>query len=151
MEHINFLVHHGVKGQKWGVRRYQNPDGTLTSEGKARLSKWKAKELDDVNRYYDKKTSKLDKKIAINKNRRGTGEKIDRLRNKREALLGRKKIETDFLKNASFDDMRAERRAIASAVILSTLVTLSPTPLVMITDVRKSKYARRENKNAEGN
>lgn len=30
------LCHYGVKGQKWGVRRYQNPDGTLTEEGKAR-------------------------------------------------------------------------------------------------------------------
>ena len=32
--HMNELYHHGVKGQKWGVRRYQNPDGTLTPEGK---------------------------------------------------------------------------------------------------------------------
>lgn len=30
------LYHHGVKGQKWGVRRYQNEDGTLTEEGKQR-------------------------------------------------------------------------------------------------------------------
>ena len=29
----NELYHHGVKGQKWGVRRYQNSDGSLTSEG----------------------------------------------------------------------------------------------------------------------
>lgn len=28
------LQHHGIKGQKWGLRRYQNPDGTLTEEGK---------------------------------------------------------------------------------------------------------------------
>ena len=30
------LKHHGIKGQKWGVRRYQNKDGTLTKEGKER-------------------------------------------------------------------------------------------------------------------
>ena len=30
------LMHHGIKGQKWGVRRFQNPDGTYTPEGKAR-------------------------------------------------------------------------------------------------------------------
>ena len=31
-----YLAHYGVKGQKWGVRRYQNADGSLTKEGKAR-------------------------------------------------------------------------------------------------------------------
>lgn len=30
------LAHHGIKGQKWGVRRFQNADGTLTPEGKRR-------------------------------------------------------------------------------------------------------------------
>lgn len=31
-----YLMHHGIKGMKWGVRRYQNEDGTLTEAGKAR-------------------------------------------------------------------------------------------------------------------
>lgn len=30
------LYHHGIKGQKWGIRRYQNPDGTLTAAGRKR-------------------------------------------------------------------------------------------------------------------
>lgn len=32
------LYHHGIKGQKWGVRRYQNLDRTLTAAGKARYA-----------------------------------------------------------------------------------------------------------------
>ena len=36
---MNELYHYGVKGQKWGVRRYQNKDGSLTSLGKKRCSK----------------------------------------------------------------------------------------------------------------
>lgn len=31
-----YLAHHGIKGQKWGIRRYQNSDGSLTDAGKKR-------------------------------------------------------------------------------------------------------------------
>ena len=33
------LYHHGIKGQRWGIRRYQNKDGTLTPAGKKRAVK----------------------------------------------------------------------------------------------------------------
>lgn len=33
---VDELCHYGVKGMKWGVRRYQNEDGSLTSLGKKR-------------------------------------------------------------------------------------------------------------------
>lgn len=35
----NELYHHGIKGQKWGVRHYQNPDGSLTELGRKRYHK----------------------------------------------------------------------------------------------------------------
>lgn len=34
VERSNDLYHHGIKGQRWGERRYQNEDGSLTPEGK---------------------------------------------------------------------------------------------------------------------
>lgn len=33
-----YLAHHGIKGQKWGIRRYQNPDGSLTAEGRKKYA-----------------------------------------------------------------------------------------------------------------
>ena len=33
----DYLAHHGVKGQRWGERRFQNPDGSLTEKGKRQI------------------------------------------------------------------------------------------------------------------
>ena len=45
MQYNEYLMHFGVKGMHWGIRRYQNPDGTLTNAGKKHYSK---DYLDDV-------------------------------------------------------------------------------------------------------
>lgn len=54
-----YLQHHGIKGQKWGVRRFQNADGTLTSAGKKRISKEYKKEAVKVSKELAKNQTKL--------------------------------------------------------------------------------------------
>lgn len=39
----DYLEHHGIKGMHWGIRRYQNADGSLTEEGKRRYDVKEAK------------------------------------------------------------------------------------------------------------
>lgn len=42
------LYHHGIKGQKWGVRRYQNEDGSLTDAGLKRYAKEQEKKIHKI-------------------------------------------------------------------------------------------------------
>lgn len=48
-----YLIHHGIKGQRWGIRRFQNEDGSLTSEGVKRYQTAKG-EYKQAKRDYDK-------------------------------------------------------------------------------------------------
>lgn len=43
MESLSVICHHGILGQKWGKRRYQNPDGSLTELGRIRYAKQEQK------------------------------------------------------------------------------------------------------------
>lgn len=45
------LVHYGIRGMRWGVRRYQSKDGSLTPAGKRRLSKDYTKRMKRVSSY----------------------------------------------------------------------------------------------------
>ena len=47
------IEHHGVLGQKWGIRRYQNADGSLTQAGKKHIQQIEKKDVKWANKYYD--------------------------------------------------------------------------------------------------
>lgn len=67
----NELMHWGIKGMKWGVRRYQNKDGSLTPAGRKR---------------YDKEMAKLKEEEKIAKNKLRTQAKLNKLEEKRKEV-----------------------------------------------------------------
>lgn len=73
----NNLYHHGIKGMKWGVRRFQNKDGSLTNAGKERYCsratlRYEKKGLSEK----AARSAELDKKIYDIKSAESTGKKI---------------------------------------------------------------------------
>lgn len=58
----NFLEHHGIKGMKWGIRRYQNLDGSNTEAGKKRRRKTVKVKVKDTRLKNAKKDNKKLKK-----------------------------------------------------------------------------------------
>lgn len=78
----HYLAHHGIKGQKWGIRRYQNEDGTLTAEGRARYLNPDG----SLNELGKKELSRSDRK-AVNKDyKRGIAKEYTKTYNKASEL-----------------------------------------------------------------
>ena len=72
------LSHHGILGQKWGIRRYQNADGTLTAEGRKRYGYSVPIPKQDLTKLSENKKYKLAKKQYI-KDWRNIGKRTDNI------------------------------------------------------------------------
>ena len=77
------LYHHGIKGQRWGVRRYQNKDGTLTPAGKKRNKSETRREYESAKEQY--RTAKKEYKRAALKADTGRHQAYSLSKKKREA------------------------------------------------------------------
>ena len=116
----NYLSHHGILGQKWGVRRYQNYDGTLTAAGRDRNYNRKNMKNADT-QYLDKWGTDKDHNILYISGKSGSGKStaalamsdsntnvihLDsyfELKNKSEANKNKNEKFNNFLKKNGFD------------------------------------------------
>lgn len=76
-----YLAHHGIKGQKWGIRRFQNKDGTLTALGR--------KMAKQVGRIRDNETAYRRKLSNITKNRNADPNDVRRFKYRNQSLAKR--------------------------------------------------------------
>ena len=109
----NELTHWGVKGQKWGVRRFRNKDGSLTSAGKKRARARNASEdaHDDYKKAHDPKNVKTmsDKELRERLNRLQMEKQYSQLSN------------TDVNKGKQYIDKAIKMGATVAAVTTTAL------------------------------
>ncbi len=122
------LAHFGIKGQKWGVRRYQNPDGTYTDAGRKRYgfksrrkkvekiykSKEEAIEARDLKYINAHKSDYSTKELNDLMNRINTEQRLSDMANKSNKDT-KKKVEKIFKSNAF--------KVIATASIIALTIT----------------------------
>lgn len=97
---VNELYHHGIKGQRWGVRRYRNSDGSLTVAGRKRYDSMSGKKLHKTlkKEFYKERRkrgfSKYDHEVELGQH----GRAVQEQQYKRKIIPLQKKYNRDFNK-----------------------------------------------------
>ena len=107
------ISHHGIKGQKHGVRRYQYEDGTLTPEGRARLGRGPARAKGST-KNKPAKTSKISEFLKKRKEKKAAQKELQKeqeFRNGMKTYNGRDPYDSKSISKLSTQDLiaRTER------------------------------------------
>lgn len=134
------LCHHGIKGQRWGVRRFQNPDGTLTAEGRKRYNV----DIEGAQKAYDRAKERFNKADSLdaisktsfdldNAERDLKDEKIkEKLNNKSRETKNFTRIKQEYMAKgmseeeaavAAYKRQRAEKLFAAAAITAASAAT----------------------------
>lgn len=143
----NELYHYGIRGMRWGVRRYQNKDGSLTPAGEKRLADYKSKEIDRATKKYqvEKLTAKQNKLEREFKEKNDT-RSLSRLTRARYRVLKAESmefLEKRAISSMTYEEMKNERAEVRKAKAKNFVSELESMILDEITDIDVLKTNRR--------
>ena len=139
----NYLAHHGIKGQKWGVRRFQNPDGTRTVAGKKRekanreIDHEKLVKSTDAETLYKNRSQLSDRELQDRLNRLRNEHELKRMAdNSSNGKSSAKKILKDngkeLAKELSKNAMRAGAMAAGKIIVKKSLPVIAGVAIKII-------------------
>lgn len=102
------LYHHGILGQKWGIRRYQNADGTLTSEGRERMLAKARKYESKANTTIGESNSAKRKRAKLNQKAKDARYEVKKSDLKKARLKKSENNAKRSVKDMSDDELRRE-------------------------------------------